>query len=171
MAFSMYDLSVPVLLRHLSILAGYLDLAKWYAEENGIEEAVLVQARLAPNMMSLAGQVQRASDNAKAGIGRLAGIQSPFFPDTERTLEELMLRIEHTRTFLKDVAPDQLVGSESRRIELRFRSVNGILRGDAYLLSVLLPNIYFHVTTAHNILRHNGMAIGKKDYFGELAYL
>ncbi|MEA9979649.1 MULTISPECIES: DUF1993 family protein [unclassified Pseudomonas] len=88
----MYDLSVPVLLRHLNILAGYLDLAKWYAEENGIEESVLVQARLAPNMMSLAGQVQRASDNAKSGIGRLAGIQPPFFPDTERTLAELMLR-------------------------------------------------------------------------------
>lgn len=72
---------------------------------------------------------------------------------------------------MKGIAPGQLSGSESRHIELRFRSVNGILRGDAYLLSVLLPHIYFHVTAAHNILRYNGMAIGKKDYFGELAFI
>lgn len=171
MAFSMYDLSVPILLRHLNILSGYLDLAKWYAEEHAIEESVLVQARLAPDMMSLAGQVQRASDNAKAGISRLTGLQAPFFPDTERTLEELMLRIEHTESFLKDVTPAQLCGSESRPVDLRFRSVSGVLRGDTYLLTVLLPNFFFHVTTAHNILRHNGMSIGKKDYFGVLTYL
>lgn len=93
MAFSMFDLSVPELLRHLHILSGYLDRARWYAEKNGIEESVLVQARLAPDMMSLAGQEQRATDNAKAGIGRLASVQAPFFPDTENTLDELMVRI------------------------------------------------------------------------------
>lgn len=171
MSFSMYDVSIPVLLRHLNILSGYLDKAVSYAAENDIEESILVQARLAPTMLSLAGQVQRASDNAKSGVGRLAGVQPPFFPDIERTFAELKQRIEHTENFLISITPEQLVNSDSRTVDLRFRSVNGILRGDTYLLSVLLPNFFFHITTAHDILRHNGMKLGKKDYFGELAYL
>jgi uncharacterized protein len=171
MPLSMYDVSVPVLLRGLNILSAYLDKAAIFAAERNIDPAILIAARLAPDMMSLAGQVQRASDNSKGGISRLTLIKAPSFPDTETSFGELKARIAKTAVFLEAVKPEQLEGSESRPVEMKTGIVSGMLRGDIYLLSVLIPNFFFHITTAHDILRHNGLKIGKKDYFGALAYL
>ena len=171
MALSMYDVSVPVLLRGLNILSAYLDKAATFAAERNIDPAVLISARLAPDMMSLAGQVQRASDNAKGGISRLTLIKAPSFPDTETSFEELKNRIAKTVLFLQAVKPEQLEGSESWPVEMRTGIVSGTLRGDTYLLSVLIPNFFFHITTTHDILRQNGLKVGKNDYFGALEYL
>jgi hypothetical protein len=171
MALSMYDVSVPVLLRGLNILSAYLDKAATFAAERNIDPAVLISARLAPDMMSLAGQVQRASDNAKGGISRLTLVKAPSFPDTETSFEELKNRIAKTVLFLQAVKPEQLEGSESRPVEMRTGIVSGTLRGDTYLLSVLIPNFFFHITTTHDILRQNGLKVGKNDYFGALEYL
>ena len=168
MSLSMYQLSVPALIRGLSILSGYLDKAASFATENNIDPAVLVNARLAPDMFSLAGQIQRASDNAKGAIGRLSDLAVPSFADTEKTLPDLQERIANTIAFLQAVRPDQLDGAGSRAVELKLRFASGTFRGDQYLLQVLLPNFYFHVATVHNILRHNGVKIGKKDYIGEI---
>lgn len=171
MAFSMYDVTIPVMIRGFGIMTQYLEKAAAYAAENNINPAVLVQARLSPDMLPLAGQVQRASDNAKGAIARLTGKEMPGFSDTETTFEELHERINKTVALLEAVKPEELEGTESRHIEMRFRSVNGVLSGDTYLLTFLLPNFFFHVTTMHAILRHNGLKIGKKDYVGQLTYV
>jgi len=169
MSLSMYQLSVPALIRGLRILSGYLDKAAAFAAEHNIDPAVLVNARLAPDMFSLAGQIQRASDNAKGAMGRLSDLAMPGFPDTAKTLADLQARIANTIVFLEKVRPEQLDGAESRAVELKLRFASGTFRGDQYLLQVLLPNFYFHIATVHNILRHNGVKIGKKDYIGEVA--
>jgi uncharacterized protein len=168
MSLSMYGLSVPALIRGLGILSGYMDKAATFAAENNIDPAVLISARLAPDMFSLAGQIQRASDNSKGGIGRLAGIEAPSFQDSEKTFPELKARLANTIAFLETVRPEQLDGSESHDITLKLRFASGVLKGDEYLLQVLLPNFYFHIATVHDILRHNGVKIGKKDYIGEV---
>lgn len=166
MSLSMYDASIPVLIRGLGIMSNYLDKVASYAAEKNIHPSVLLQSRLAPDMFPLAGQVQRASDNAKGGAARLAAISSPNFSDTETTVEELKERLAKTVAFLETITPEQMEGSESRTTEIRFRSINGVMRGDVYLLTFLLPNFFFHVSTAHDILRHNGLNIGKRDYVG-----
>lgn len=171
MAPSMYELTVPVLLRGLAVLSDYVDKAAAFAAENNIDPTVLVTARLAPDMQSFAGQIQRASDNAKGAMVRLAGIEPPSFPDTETNFEELKARIAKTVALLNAITPDQLVGAEDRVVEMKFRSAAGRFSGAGYLTQILLPNFFFHVTTAHDILRHNGLKIGKLDYFGKLEFL
>jgi uncharacterized protein len=167
MPLTMYDASVPVLIRGLGIMTSYLEMAEAYAKEAEIKPEVLIGARLYPDMQPLSGQVQRASDNSKGGIARLAMIEAPGFADNETTFAELKERISKTVAFLQTVKPEQLEGSEQRPIDLKFRSVTGTLPGQTYLLSVLIPNFFFHVATAHGILRKNGLKIGKKHYFGE----
>jgi hypothetical protein len=171
MAFSTYDLTVPPLIRGFDVLTSYLDKAAAYADENKIDSSVLINARLAPDMQPLSAQVQRASDNAKGAIVRLTGVPTPSFPDTETTFDELKARIANTVALLKELTPAQFEGSESRIVEMRFRGGMHKLSGETYLLQVLLPNFWFHVTTAHDILRHNGLKIGKSDYFGKLDFI
>ncbi len=171
MSFSMYDLSVPILIRGFGILTNYLDAASVYAFDRGIDPATVVHWRLAPDMLTFAGQVQRASDNAKGAIGRLAGVEIPSYRDDESTFDELQDRVSVTVSFLRSIRREQLDGSENRVIELKFRSISGRLRGDVYLVSVLLPNFFFHIATAHAILRNNGLNIGKKDYLGDVSEL
>lgn len=166
MSFSMYDLTVPIMLRNLGILSEYMDKAAAYADVKGIEPAVLINARLAPDMLSLAGQIQRFSDNCKSGIARLAAIEAPSFPDTETTFAALKERLAKTTAFLETIKPAQLEGDIERKIELKIRQSSTTLSARTYLLSMLLPNIFFHLTTVHDILRHNGMNIGKMDYLG-----
>jgi hypothetical protein len=166
MTLSMYDVTVPVLTRGLRMLSDYLGSAARFAADNNIDPAVLVNARLAPDMLPLAGQVQRASDTAKASIGRLTDLTVPSFPDSEKTLDELTDRVARTIDFLATVRPEHLEGAEKRSIELKFRLVKPTLSGSAYVLQFMLPNFYFHLATAHDILRHNGMKLGKADYLG-----
>lgn len=166
MSISIYEVTVPALVRGLGILSIYLDKAAAFAADNGIDPTVLVNARLAPDMQPLAGQVQRASDTAKGSVTRLTGAVAPAFADTETTIEQLKERIANTVAFLNSVTEDQYAGAEERTVELKFRTSAITLTGKAYALSFLLPNFYFHVTTAHDILRHNGVKIGKLDYIG-----
>ena len=166
MSFSMYDVTIPVLIRGLTVLSGYIDKAATYAVDNKFDPSILVNARLAPDMSSLAGQVQRASDTSKGAITRLTGASVPGFPDTETTLDELKQRIAKTIDLLKAVKPQDLDGSDSKPIELKFGKLAKTFSGDEYVLKFLLPNFFFHVATAHAILRHNGMKVGKLDYLG-----
>jgi hypothetical protein len=169
MSLSIYDVAIPPLLRGLTTLSTYLDKAAEFAVERDIDPSVLLNARLAPDMLPLSGQVQRASDSAKAAVGRLTGLEVPSYADTETTLPELKERIAKTVAFLQGVPKDKFAGGESRPVELKFGAHAKTLRGESYALVFLLPNFLFHVTTAHAILRHNGVKVGKLDYLGSFA--
>ncbi|NWG24785.1 MAG: DUF1993 domain-containing protein [Pseudorhodoplanes sp.] len=159
MPISMYQASIPLFVRGFDSLSRILRKG----EAGG---PALVEARLAPDMLTLAGQVQRASDTAKGCAARLSGLDNPSFPDSEKTFAELQARIARTVEFLQSVTPDRIDGSEGEAIEIK--TGGGALRfkGRDYLLTFALPNFYFHVTTAYDILRHNGVPVGKMDYLG-----
>ena len=164
MPLTMYQLSIPALIRGLGVLTKLLDKAEAFARDNGISSDDLVNARLAPDMLTLAGQVQRVSDTSKGLVGRLTSIEVPRFPDEEKTLDELRQRIANTVAFLETVRPVDLEDSASREVVLNFPTLKVTLTGEEYLLRFVLPNFYFHLTTAYDILRHNGVPIGKGDF-------
>ncbi|MGO4622717.1 DUF1993 family protein [Ensifer sp. 2YAB10] len=166
MALTMYQLSIPALVRGLGVLTRLLDKAEAHARDNGISPDDLVNARLAPDMLTLAGQVQRVSDTSKGLIGRLTSIEVPRFPDEETTLDELRQRIANTVAFLETVAPVDMEDSAAREVILNFPTLKVTLTGEEYLLKFVLPNFYFHLTTAYDILRHKGVSIGKGDFLG-----
>ena len=166
MALSMYDVSVPVFIRALTNLAAILEKGAAHAKAQGMDAAELIQTRLIADMDPLASQVQRASDSAKGCAARLAGIEVPSFPDTETTFVELQERIAKTIAYLKTIRPEQLEGSDARVVELKLRNGPITFDGKSYLLGFALPNFYFHVTTAYDILRHKGVQIGKMDFIG-----
>ena len=128
-----------------------------------IDSSVLVNARLVPDMLPLSGQVQCVSDGSKLPIGRLAGLTPPKFEDNEKTFPDLKLRLHNTAAFLKDVNLDQLLRSETRQISGKFFGKE-FGNGKEYLFTIALPNFYFHVATTHDILRHSGVPLGKRDY-------
>jgi len=162
----MYDASIPALKKTLSSLAAILAKAAEHAQTKKIEPAVLVNARLFPDMFALARQVQIATDQAKGCAARLAGVEIPKFEDTETSFEELQARIAKTIAFLDGVSVAQINGNEDRDIVLQLHETRLEFKGADYLLNWVLPNFYFHVTTAYNILRHNGVEIGKRDFLG-----
>jgi hypothetical protein len=166
MSLSIYQASVPVFVRMLDNLSKILDLAVQYAEEKKIDPSVLINARLAPDMYPLSRQVQIATDMAKGCAARLAGLEVPVYEDNETTFPELQERIAKTLAFIQSVSADQIDGSEERHITLKLRSREVSFTVQPYLLHFVLPNFYFHVTTAYAILRHNGLAIGKMDFIG-----
>ncbi len=166
MTLSMYQASIPVLIHMMGNLSAILTKAAAYAETKKIDPSVLINARLAPDMRPLSFQVQVASDLAKGCAARLAGIDAPSFPDTESTFPELQERIAKTITFLRSVSAAQIDGSEERDVVLKMRGQETRFKGQPYLLTFVLPNFYFHVTTAYAILRHNGLDLGKADFLG-----
>jgi hypothetical protein len=166
MQISMYQASIPVFVRMLDNLSKILELAVQYAEEKKIDPAVLVDARLAPDMYPLSRQVQIATDMAKSCAARLAGLDVPVYEDKETTFTELLARIARTIAFVQSVSPAQIDGSEEKTVTLKLRNQEVSFLGLPYLLNFVLPNFYFHITTAYAILRHNGLAIGKKDFIG-----
>ena len=168
MALTMYDLTIPTLLRGFDVLSRYLEKAAMFTSEKGIAPSEFIESRLAPDMLPLSGQVQRASDKAKAGVARLALVDAPAFADTETTFAELAARVEKTTAFLRSVRKEQFEGSDTRAIEIKFRSLSGTYSGQTYLMGILLPDFFFHVTTTHDILRNRGLAIGKVDYLGQV---
>ncbi|MBP0494876.1 DUF1993 domain-containing protein [Roseomonas sp. SG15] len=168
MPLSMYQASVPVLLRGLGVLSTLLEKGAAHAAASGIDPAELVQARLAPDMLTLAGQVQRASDTSKFAAARLSGLPAPSFPDEEASVDDLLQRVAATVEFLQSVPAEAFEGSEGRSITYGPQSRPTTLPGADYLLGFALPNFYFHVTTAYDILRHLGAPIGKRDYLGPL---
>ncbi|HEY6611653.1 MAG TPA: DUF1993 domain-containing protein [Pseudomonas sp.] len=168
MSLSMYQASIPMLLRGLDSLAAILAKAAAHAAARKIAPEVFLNARLAPDMLPLVRQVQIVSDTAKGCAARLAGIEVPSYADTEASFHELQERLAKTVTFLKGVAPEQIDGSEERAIVLKAHDQEIHFTGRTYLLGFVLPNFYFHLTTAYAILRHNGVELGKKDYLGEV---
>ncbi|QWP75041.1 DUF1993 domain-containing protein [Lysobacter sp. K5869] len=164
MSLSLYDISVPAFQRGLDVLSHLLDKGVAHIREQGGDPAQLLTGRLAPDMYTLIGQVQSASDAAKFGAARLAGIAPPSFPDTETTLEELRERIAKTQDFLRSVSPQSMDGQEEREIVIRpgGRELTFVARD--YIRGFVLPNFYFHLTTAYGILRHLGVPLGKMDY-------
>ncbi|MDE2149764.1 MAG: DUF1993 family protein [Gammaproteobacteria bacterium] len=166
MSISMFAASVPVFERGLTNLKAVLAKGEALAKARDFDPAVLITARLAPDMFALSRQVQIASDTAKGAAARLAGLEVPSWPDTESNFAELAVRIDRTLEFLHTFTPAQIDGSEQRPIELHTR--RGVLRftGLDYLRHFVLPNFYFHFTTTYLILRHNGVELGKMDFLG-----
>ena len=166
MPVSMYQISIPIFIRGFRALGGVLEKGRADAEARKFAPEVLVDARLAPDMHKLSRQVQIASDLVKNGGARLAGMEPPSYPDTESNFEELQARVAKTIAFLEGITEAQLDGSETRQITLKVRGQEVILSGADYVTGFVLPNLYFHMTTAYNILRHNGVQIGKRDFMG-----
>jgi hypothetical protein len=166
MSLSMYRLTVPVFQRGLGTLKTYLDKAEIYAREKGIDSATLVSARLAPDMLPLSGQYQRVTDTAKLAVARLTGIDAPKFEDDETTISQLRERLAKTEAFLASIAPDAIDGSNDREVTISPGGKKTVMRGDEYIATFALPNFYFHIATAHAILRNQGLPVGKMDYLG-----
>jgi hypothetical protein len=166
MSLSMYDVSVPVFLRMLGNLGAILCKGVDSAEARGIDPQVLASARLAPDMFPLTRQVQIACDAAKGAGARLAGVEAPSHPDVETTFPELQARIDATVAFLNSLTPDQMAGAEARSVVLKMQGVEMTFTGQVFLLNLAMPNFYFHISTAYDILRHNGVALGKRDLLG-----
>ena len=164
-ALSIHQASVPVFVRALNVLSAEIAKGAAHAAERGFDPAVLVNARLFPDMLPLSGQVQRASDGSKFAAERLSGVKSPRFDDVEKTFPELEKRIRDTIAYLEGIDPAAFAGSESKTIEIS----SGTFTGRNYLLHFALPNFFFHIATVHAILRHNGVNVGKLDYLGPYA--
>ena len=167
MPLSMHAASVPVFKQLLAGLGDVLGKAEAHAIDRKIDPSVFLQTRLFPDMFPLVRQVQIATDMAKGGAARLAGVEIPSFPDTESSFPELQERLTRTIAFLKSIKPAQMEGSEQREVNLQMRMGAVSFTGQYYLLSWVMPNVYFHVTTAYNILRHNGVELGKWDFLGK----
>lgn len=166
MTISMYQSSIPVFIHNLKNLSNILKKGEEFAKMKKIDENVLINSRLACDMFALARQVQIACDAAKAGAARLAEIEMPSFEDNEKTFLELQTRIEKTINFLQTIAPQQIDGKEDLKISYVQRGKENNFIGQPYLLNYALPNLYFHITAAYLILRHNGVEVGKRDYLG-----
>jgi uncharacterized protein len=166
MSLTMYQASIPVFIHMLGNLSKILDKAATYAEAKKIDPAILINARLAPDMYPLNRQIQIATDMAKGCAARLAGIEVPSYEDNESTFPDLQARIAKTVAFLQSVSAEQINGSEERTVTLKMHGKEIGFLGQPYLLHYVLPNFYFHITVAYAILRHNGLEIGKMDFVG-----
>ena len=166
MNLSMYHASAPRFANMLTNLSTILDKAQAHVEARKIDPAALTEARLYPDMFPLRRQVQVACDTAKGAVARLAGVEVPKHEDTEQTLAELKARIAKTLDFIKTFKPAQIDGSEAKEIALKLGGRDVKFTGMQYLLGHATPNFYFHVTTAYDILRHNGVELGKRDFIG-----
>jgi hypothetical protein len=163
---SIYDQLVPVFTQMLDNLDKVLGKAEADAAARKIDPQVFVSGRLAPDMLPLTRQVQIMSDQAKNGASRLAGQEPPKWADEEATFADLHARIAKTIAHLKTFKPAQFDGAETRSIELKFPNATLNFTGKDYFLKFVVPNFYFHYTTAYAILRHNGVPIGKGDFLG-----
>lgn len=160
MTITLHDATAAAYVRGFHALAGLLAKAKAHGGDT------LVEQRLAPDMLNLAGQVQRASDTAKFAVARLAEVDAPSFEDNETTLDQLITRIDATVKWIESVPVDAVNAGASRSITRKFRDTERTFTANEYVLGFALPNFYFHVTTAYDILRHNGVGLGKLDYLG-----
>ncbi|MEO8627051.1 MAG: DUF1993 domain-containing protein [Betaproteobacteria bacterium] len=166
MKISMYQASVPVFVRVLTNLAAILEKAAAHAEAKKIDPAVLLNTRLYPDMFQLLRQVQIASDSAKGGAARLAQTEAPAFEDNEISFADLGGRLRKTVAYLESLKPEQIDGSEDRTVSWQTRTSTKTMQGMPYLLNHVMPNLYFHATTAYDILRQCGVELGKQDFLG-----
>lgn len=168
MSVSMYRATVPVFIRSLDVLASLLDKAAAHVKEKGLSETDITSARLFDDMLPFAAQIQRASDTSKASAQRLTGLAAPSFDDTETTFAELRERIAKTVDYLKSIDEKTFEGADTRVVTIKQKSFELQFSGAEYLFQFGLPNFYFHVVTAYDILRHLGVPVGKLDYIGPL---
>lgn len=166
MPLSMHRASVPVFVRALKVLASLLEKGEAHAKAQGLDPNDLVAARLTEDMLPLSGQVQRASDASKGAVSRLTGVEAPPMPDEETTFAQLQKRVADTLAYIQSVDPKAFEGSEDRTVELKLPGGTLTFTGEDYLLTFALPNFFFHVVTAYDVLRHKGVQIGKLDYMG-----
>ncbi|PZM09718.1 DUF1993 domain-containing protein [Rhizobium tubonense] len=169
MSLSMYRLTVPVFQRGLGTMKTYLDKAEAFANEKRVDATTLVSARLAPDMAPLSGQYQRVTDTAKLAVARLTGIDAPRFEDNETTIAQLRERLAKTEAYLATITPEAMDGSGSREVTISPGGNKIVMRGDEYVATFALPNFYFHIATAHAILRNQGLPVGKMDYLGSFS--
>lgn len=163
----LYDVSITPLVRNLQNLKHILQQGELYADEKKVVPDVLLNSRLSVDMYPLTRQVQLVSDMSKGAGARLAGIEIPQYSDDETSFEMLYARIDKTIDFLSQIQPAQLEGAESKEVVLTIRKVELTFTGLDYLQKWAMPNVYFHSTTAYNILRHIGVPLGKTDYLGQ----
>jgi hypothetical protein len=168
MSTTSYQMSSPVFLRGLSILSDLLRKGEAHAAEKGIDPASLLDARLAPDMLPFTRQVQFSCDTAKRGVARLTGIEAPSYADDETSFAQLQARIDKTKAFVAGIPVSAFAGADTKDIELKLPDATFHFTGVDYLIRFALPNFYFHLTTAYDILRAQGVAIGKLDFLGKL---
>ena len=165
MSISMSSASIPVFTHMLGNLSHLLDKAQAFIDEKKCDPTALTQFRLAPDMLPLTRQILIACDGAKNGTARLSGVEAPKFEDTEQTIAELKARIQKTLDYLASVPAEALDGTEDKDITFPAgRDSSRTMKGEAYLKNWVIPNLFFHITTAYAILRHNGVPVGKLDY-------
>jgi len=164
----MYDVSIPIFTLSLTNLSAILDKAASHQDSKKVDPKVIPQARLIVDMLPLSAQIQIACDTAKGAAARLAGVEPPKHEDTEATLAELKARVAKTLDFIKTIKPEQLQGAETREIVLKFPQTTLKFTGINYLTNFVLPNFFFHVTTAYALLRKNGVDLGKRDFLGPI---
>lgn len=162
----MYQASVPVLAKALTAMAAILDKAIAHCQAKKIDPGVFVNYRIAPDMLPFKAQIYIMTDQAKGCVARLAGVDVPSYPDTEATLEDLKARVLKTAEYVQSFKANQIDGTEEKDITLKFGQNEYKFKGQGYLLGNVIPNVFFHQTTAYNILRHNGVEIGKGDFLG-----
>jgi len=167
MTISMYQASAPVFVRALTNLSDVLKKGEAHAKAKGVEPDNLLQQRLIFDMLPLIKQIQIACDTAARGAARLAGVEPKSFEDNEKTLAEAYQRIDAAIAYAKSFAPEQIDGSEARKVTMKTRHGDVEFTGLAYLTEYSLPNLLFHCTTAYDILRVAGTQIGKKDFLGD----
>jgi hypothetical protein len=166
MAITMYPISVPIFVRHLSGLAACLKKAQALYTEKKYDETSLLNYRFYPDMFRFAQQVQIATDHAKSCTALLSGTQAPKYDDTEKSLAELITRVENTIAWLKTIGPQQIDGTEEKSVTVKRPTGEVQMKGLELLLNRSMPNFLFHCTTAYDILRHNGVELGKRDFMG-----
>jgi hypothetical protein len=164
----MYDHSIPVFAKMLGNLSAILDKGAKHCEAAKIDPNALLGFRLYPDMFPLTRQVQIAADQAKGCAARLAGVEVPKYEDNEKSFGDLKARIAQTIAFINGIKPDQLANSAARDVTLPLRGNPVTFKGEWYLKHFVMPNFYFHVTTAYDILRHNGVALAKGDFIGSI---
>jgi hypothetical protein len=164
----MHSMSVPVFVKTLGNLSAILDKAAAHAEAKKIDPAVLLASRLYPDMFTLTKQVQVACDFAKGTVARLAGQEPPKYDDNETTIEALKARIAKTVDYVQGFQAAQFAGAEEREVQMKIRDQTLTFKGLSYLAHMALPNFFFHATTAYDILRHNGVELGKRDFIGAI---
>ena len=163
---SMYTVSIPVYIRRLNGLAICLKKAQELYAEKKYDESSLLSQRMFPDMFTFAKQVQAATDHARASGARLAGMEPPTVEANEKSIADLIARVDNTVAFLGTLKADQIDGSEEKTIAFKMRGNDVSYKGLDFLLNSNMPNFYFHMTTAYNILRVNGVEVGKRDYMG-----
>jgi hypothetical protein len=167
MTISMYQASAPRLINSMRNLSAILDKTQIYIDTKKIDPAALLQFRLFPDMLNLTRQIQIASDTAKGVVARLAGVDIPAYEDKETSVAELQARIAKTIAFIEGFTPAQIDGTEHKAIVTKRGDKETHYTGMQFLLGHAIPNVYFHVSIAFAILRHNGVEIGKRDYLGK----